>query len=86
MLRDDFIESDEWQRLVQELERWKAEMTFSLRNAGDFATSRYYAGILDSIDSFITLPERVFDGEPKPEAPEGVRELPNHPRPTKTLF
>lgn len=88
LLRDDFIASDEWQKMLRILAEWKEHAMACMRSAGDFATSRYYAGHLDCIDAFVDLPEKALsDGEPKTkEAPEGVMELPNHPRPTKTLF
>jgi hypothetical protein len=87
MLRDDFIESDEWQAIMRRLLDWQTNAIVSMRNAGDFATSRYFAGQLDSIDYMLELPEKLLsNGEDAAPTNEGVRELPNHPRPTKTLF
>jgi hypothetical protein len=87
MLRDDFIASDEWQSILRTLGEWKEHAVAAIRAAGDFATSRYYAGHLDAIDSFIDLPDKILsNGEPKEKAPEGVLDLPNHPRPSRNTY
>ncbi len=87
LLRDDFIASDEWRAFLRTLEEWKDNAIQAMRAAGDFATSKYYAGHLDAIDSFVDLPDKILsNGEPKDKAPEGVVDLPNHPRPSRNTY
>lgn len=86
MLRQDFIDLPEWQTILRKMLEMSNEATLNLRNASDFASSKYCVGMLDAFDKVAKLPDLLFsDGDPKPETkqPEGTVDLPNHPRPSK---
>lgn len=89
MLRSDFIESPEWQAILTRMRELSDDATLGLRNAGDFPTTRYCAGLLTAYEIVAELPEKLFsDGDPIKETkqPDGTLDLPNHPRPTKAFY
>ena len=89
MFRDTFIDLPEWQKILAVVGEWREYATESMRNAGDFATTRYFAGQLDVFDAIESLPERLFkneDHKPEIRQPEGTVDLPNHPRATRVLY
>lgn len=81
MLRSDFIELPEWQKIARHIESLREEAIAGIRAAGDFASSKYCVGVLDTLENVLALPELLLsNGEPKQAEVNGVSALPNHPR------
>lgn len=88
MTRTDFIELPEWQALVRAMRKQMDTCVENAMASDSLGEVKYNAGFRDALLSVITLPQSILsDGEPprKPE-PEGVIDLPNHPRPVRSAY